>query len=78
MSVEEKCPLSEPVPISLTVNTSGSVPSPVNNSHSLSATHSGFTRISEFTFTSNLTGDNGSIQNLLDPPITSTLAVWDF
>ena len=79
MSVEEKCPLSVPVPISLTVNTSGSVPSPVtSDSHNLSATHSGFTRISEFTFTSNLTGGAGSIQNLLDPPITSTLAVWDF
>ena len=64
MSVEQKCPLSVPVPISLTVNTSGSVPSPVNNSHSLSASHSGFTRISEFTFTSNLTGTTSSINDL--------------
>ena len=78
MSVEQKCPLSVPIPISLTVNTSGSVPSPVNNSHSLSASHSGFTKISEFTFTSNLTGASSSINNLIDPPISSTLAVWDF
>ena len=78
MSVEQKCPLSVPVPISLTVNTSGSVPSPVNNSHSLSASHSGFTRISEFTFTSNLTGTTSSINDLIDPPISSSLAVWDF
>ena len=78
MSVKEQCPLSVPVPISITVNTSGSTPSPVRNIHSLSATHSGFTRISEFTFTSNLTGTNSSIQDLLDPPISSTIAVWDF
>ena len=80
MSVEQKCPLSVPIPISLTVNTSGSVPSPVNNSHSLSATHSGFTRISEFTFTSKLTSEtaSSSINDLIDPPISSTVAVWDF
>ena len=78
MSVEQKCPLSVPIPISLTVNTSGSVPSPVNNSHSLSATHSGFTRISEFTFSSNLTGAASSINELRDPPISTTLAIWDF
>ncbi len=78
MSVEDKCPLSVPVPISLTVNTSGSVPSPVNNTHSLSATHSGFTRISEFTFTSILTSTGSSINDHLDPAISTTLAVWDF
>ena len=77
MSAEEKCPLSVPVPITLSVNTSGSIPSPVNNVHSLSATHSGFTRISEFTFTSNLTGST-SFNELVDPPISTTVAVWDF
>ncbi len=77
MSAEEKCPLSVPVPITLSVSTSGSIPSPVNNIHSLSATHSGFTRISEFTFTSNLTGST-SFNELVDPPISTTIAVWDF
>lgn len=78
MNVEQKCPLSVPIPLSITVSTSGTVPSPVSNIHSLSTTHSGFTRISQFTFTSTLTGENGSIIELLDPPISSTIAVWDF
>ena len=63
MSIEEQCPLNIPVPLSITVNTSGSTPYPTTNVHSLSTTHSGFTRISEFTFTSNLTGDPLSIQD---------------
>ena len=77
MSVEQKCPLSVPIPISLTLNTSGSVPSPLA-SHSLKTTHGGFTRISEFTFTSRLTGAAGSINDLIDPPVSSSVAVWDF
>ncbi len=77
MSVQEKCPLSVPIPVTLSVNTSGTVAQPVA-SHSLAATHSGFTRISEFTFTSNLTGDNNSIVDLIDPAVTSQTAVWDF
>ena len=78
MSVQEKCPISIPIPLTLSVNTSGTVATPVSGTHSLSATHSGFTRISEFTFTSNLTGGNGSIKDLIDPPVTETVAVWDF
>ena len=77
MSVEQKCPLSVPIPLTLSVNTSGTVAQPVTG-HSLSATHSGFTRISEFTFSSNLTGSARSINDLLDPPVSSTIAVWDF
>ena len=50
MSVREKCPLTVPIPLTLTVNTSGTIAQPVRGVHSLSASHSGFTRISEFTF----------------------------
>ena len=83
MSVKEKCPLSVPLPFTTTVNTSGSVPAPVNVIHSLSASHSGFTRISEFTFTTVTTGSTISdsltgIVNLIDPPISTSTAVWDF
>tara|TARA_R100001015_G_C4630356_1_gene191916 strand:- start:37 stop:2475 length:2439 start_codon:yes stop_codon:yes gene_type:complete len=78
MSVEDQCPLSIPVPFSVTVNTSGSTPSPTTNVHSLSDTHSGFTRISEFTFTSILTGDPLSINDYATPPVSETIAVWDF
>jgi len=81
MSVEEQCPISVPVPIDVSVNTSGTIPTPVQNIHSLSASRSGFTRISEFTFTSLLTSttqNTQSIQDLSDPTITSTIAVWDF
>ena len=78
MSIEEQCPLNIPVPLSITVNTSGSTPYPTTNVHSLSTTHSGFTRISEFTFTSNLTGDPLSIQDYILPPVSESIAVWDF
>ena len=83
MSVKEKCPLSVPLPFTTTVNTSGSVPAPVNVIHSLSASHSGFTRISEFTFTTVTTGSTISdsltgVVNLIDPPISTSIAVWDF
>lgn len=77
MSVEEKCPLSIPIPVSVSVSTSGTKPYPTT-SHPSASSHSGFTRISEFTFKSVLTGDTYSIAEQIDPPVSSTVAVWDF
>lgn len=76
------CPFSLPVPISITVNTSGSVPEPLSNTHSLSSSHGGFTRISEFTFSPLLTaevlGTEYSMNDLLPNKVSNTTAVWDF
>ena len=75
---DDNCPLSTPVPISVTVNTSGSCPSPTNEVHSLSSTNSGFTGISEFTFTPKLTSTTLSIQEYLRPEMSVSTALWDF
>ena len=74
----ENCPRSVTVPISVSVNTSGTVPIPLTNVHSASSTHGGFTKISEFTFTAQITGDTLSIQDYLSPKLSNTTAVWDF
>jgi len=74
----ENCPRSVAVPISVSVNTSGTIPPPLSAVHSLSSSHGGFTRISEFTFTAKLTGDSLSIQDHLSPKMSNTTAVWDF
>ena len=66
-STDENCPVSLPVPYTVTVNTSatnsilnyGDAPIAANgalNGHSLSGSHVGFTRISEFSFAPELTG----------------------
>ena len=75
---EDNCPLSTPVPISVTVNTSGSCPDPTLGVHSLSSTNSGFTGISEFTFTPRLTSATLSIQDYFRPELSITTALWDF
>ena len=76
MSVREKCPLTIPIPLTLTVNTSGTIAQPVSGVHSLSASHSGFTRISEFTFSSNLTGFKTDDDLLLQNPNFDSTANW--
>jgi len=76
---DSNCPLSLPVPISITVNTSADAPTPIAG-HSLASSHSGFTRISKFTFNPLLgpVGTTGlSIQDSLIDLSIST-AVWDF
>ncbi len=75
---EDNCPLSLPVPISVTVNTSGSCPPPTANIHSLSATNSGYTGITKFTFSPKLTGTALSIQDQFRPDLSITTALWDF
>ena len=74
----ENCPRTVTVPISVSVNTSGTIPLPLSAVHSLSASHGGFTRISEFTFTAKLTGDPLSMNDHLSPKLSNTTAVWDF
>ena len=74
----ENCPRSVAVPISVSVNTSGTIPPPLTDVHPASATHGGFTKISEFTFTAKLTGDSLSMQDHLSPKLSNTTAVWDF
>ena len=74
----ENCPRSVAVPISVSVNTSGTVPDPLTNVHAASATNGGFTRISEFTLTAKLTGDELSMQDYFSPKLSNTTAVWDF
>ena len=74
----ENCPRSVAVPISVSVNTSGTVPPPLTNVHAASATHGGFTKISEFTFTAKITGESLSMQDYFSPKLSNTTAVWDF
>ena len=74
----ENCPRSVAIPISVSVNTSGTVPTPLTNVHAASATNGGFTKISEFTFTAKLTGDTLSMQDHFSPRLSNTTAVWDF
>ena len=74
----ENCPRSVTVPISVSANTSGSVP-PATKLHSASATNSGFTKISEFTFTAKLTSDSVfTMEDHFDPKLSKTTTVWDF
>ena len=75
---KENCPRSVAVPLSVTVSTSGSVPTPLVNVHSLSTTNGGFTKISKFTFTAHITGENDSMSNYFDPKVSTTTGVWDF
>ena len=70
--------LSVPVPITVTVNTSASIPPPLSAVHSLSASQAGFTRISDFTFTAELTGENISLLDLFEPKLSDTTVLWDF
>ena len=74
----ENCPRSVAVPISVSVNTSGTVPPPLTNVHAASATHGGFTKISEFTFTAKITGESLSMEDYFSPKLSNTTAVWDF
>ena len=74
------CSTSLPIPFTVTVNTSGDTPVPIVG-HSNATTHSGFTRISEFTFSPSLSiiGDpNISLQLSLPSDISLTTALWDF
>jgi len=71
-------PDSIPVPVTVTVDTSVSVPPLVENVHLLSASQAGFTNISNFTFTADLTGTVYSIIDNFEPKISNTKAVWDF
>ena len=71
----ENCPRIVTVPIMVSVNTAGSVPAPLTNVHAASATHGGFTKISEFTFTAKLTGDTLSMQDHFSPRLSNTTAV---
>ena len=74
------CSTSLPIPFTVTVNTSGDTPVPIEG-HSNATTHSGFTRISEFTFSPSLSiiGDpNISLQLSLPSDISLTTALWDF
>ena len=75
--ITDNCPTTLLVPFTVTVNTSGSVPSPVA-SHSDATTNGGWTRISEFTFNAQLTGTAVSLQDYLPEKVSSTTAVWDF
>ena len=74
----ENCPRTVTVPIMVSVNTAGTVPTPLTNVHASSATNGGFTKISEFTFTAKLTGDTLSMQDHFSPRLSNTTAVWDF
>ena len=74
------CPISLPIPFTVTVNTSGDIPTPIVG-HADATTHTGFTRISEFTFIPSLSviGDpNTSLQLSLPADISLTTAIWDF
>ena len=72
-------PDSIPVPITVTVNTSASPPPiDVTKVEPLSTSQAGFTRISNFTFTADLTGSVYSIIDNYEPKISNTKAVWDF
>ena len=53
------CPKVLPVPFTVTVNTSGTNPDSVD-SHPLKASHAGFTRISKFTLTPNISAAAGT------------------
>ena len=71
------CPLSIPIPFSISTTTSGSIPTPVG-SHSLSATHSGFTRITDFIFDPIFEASGFNINNYLPSKVSQTTTVWDF
>ena len=81
---ETSCPITVPVPISVTVNTSNTAPAVlVADEHPLSATNGGFTRISEFTFVPFLSstpvdGFDYSLQTALGNDLSLNTAVWDF
>ena len=77
-NTEHNCPRPVTVPISVSVNTSGTIPPPLSAVHSLSAAHGGFTKISEFTLTAKLTGENISMEDYFSPKLSNTTAVWDF
>ena len=78
MPTESKnCPVTIPVPYTVTVNTSGSTPSQAL-SESLAATHTGYTGISEFTFTPLLTSSGTSINDYFPTGVSVQTAVWDF
>jgi len=73
------CPTILPVPFTITVNTSGTTPDSVDG-HPAATTHAGFTRISKFTLTPEIsaaTGE-GSIENLFPKGVSNRLAKWDF
>jgi len=70
-------PTTIPVPLSITVNTSASPP-PIVTGHPLSNTHSGFTRISEFTLLPAIIGENISMQDYFPDGLSNSTAKWDF
>jgi len=69
----ERGPQSVTVPYNVTVDTSGTIPIAVDNIHSLSASQAGFTRISKFTFSSNISG-----MQEFDPKVSNNTLAWDF
>ena len=73
------CPKTLPVPFTVTVNTSGTTPDSVDG-HPSAATHAGFTRISEFTFSPVISAGVGvqSIENYFPHSVSNRLAKWDF
>jgi len=89
---ETSCPITVPVPISVSVNTSNTIPGALDGLHPLSATNGGFTRISEFSFTPYLSAHDPalvaapsdfydtvpSIQDALGNTLSLNTAVWDF
>ena len=77
-TTSSNCPKTLPVPFTVTVNTSGSIPSAVTNVHSLSDTHAGFTRISKFTLTPLISAGDPSIEDHFPHGISNSIAKWDF
>lgn len=73
------CPKVLPVPFTVTVNTSASTPSAVA-SHPQKSTHAGFTRISKFTLTPNISAASGtpSIEEFFPNKLSNSIAKWDF
>ncbi len=78
-TTSSNCPITIPVPFTVTVNTSGSIPSPAANDSS-SSTHAGFTRISNFTFSPIISsqGDDPAIEDYFPFGVSNRIAKWDF
>ncbi len=83
----ENCPVSLTAPFTVTVNTSASVPSPVEGYSSIAAlsasalTQAGFTNISKFSFAPTITaayGSSGSQADQMHKKLSTTVAKWEF
>ena len=75
----QACPISVPVPFTVTVNTSGTAPHPLSalpggGSHPNDQTNGGFTRISKFGFSPELS----DVQSLWHQRLSDSQILWNF